>query len=65
VQVSVNKFKVASAGKQKIYSCASEWAMVSQAEKELTVHQTELSNLQQTIQGLINHMQTVINTMQQ
>lgn len=65
VQLSVNKFKVASAGKQKIYSCSSEWAMVSQAEKELTAHQSDLSNLQQTIQGLINHMQTVINTMQQ
>lgn len=64
VQLIVNKFKVYTVGKQKIYSCASDWSFVSQAEKEMTEQQNELSSLQQNIQGLINHMQSVINTMQ-
>ena len=65
VQLCVNKFKISSAGKQIIYSCASDWEMVNKAEKDITAKQADLNNLQQNIQSLINHMQTVINTMQQ
>ena len=65
MQLCVNKFKISSAGKQIIYSCASDWEIVNKAEKDITAKQADLNNLQQNIQSLINHMQTVINTMQQ
>jgi hypothetical protein len=64
VQDAINEFKQKTSGKQKIYSCSSEWTIVTNAESKVTVQQGELTNLQQNIQGLAAHMQQVVSTMQ-
>ncbi len=63
VQNAVNEFKQKTAGKQKIYSCSSDFAIVTDAENKVRAQQNELGNLQQNIQGVVAHMQQVISTM--
>ena len=64
VQDAIYEFKQKTTGKQKIYSCSSEWTIVTNAESKVKAQQGELSNLQQNIQGLAAHMQQVVSTIQ-
>jgi hypothetical protein len=58
-----DQFKGSTTGKQKIYSCSPDWEVVLQAEKDMLAGQMELVAMQQRIQTLVNHMQSIINTM--
>ena len=63
MKTASDQFNASTAGKQKIYSCSKDWEIVLQAEKEMSARQKELLEMQQRIQALVNHMQSVINTM--
>ncbi len=63
MKTASEQFNASTAGKQKIYSCSKDWEIVLQAEKEMSARQKELIDMQQRIQVLVNHMQSVINTM--
>ena len=63
MKAASDQFNASTAGKQKIYSCSKDWEIVLQAEKEMSARQKELIDMQQRIQVLVNHMQSVINTM--
>ena len=63
MKTASEKFNASTAGKQKIYSCSKDWEIVLQAEKEMSSRQKELIDMQQRILALVNHMQSVINTL--
>jgi len=63
MKTTSDQFNASTVGKQKIYSCSKDWEIVLQAEKEMSARQKELLDMQQRIQVLVNHMQSVINTM--
>jgi hypothetical protein len=63
VQNTINEFKQKTTGKQKIYSCSSDWTIVTDTESKVASQQLELNGLQQKIQSIINHIQEVGNSM--
>lgn len=60
LQMAVNSFKTNTQGKSKIYSCSSDWKVVSDAEIAVNTQQKEANALQQSIQTTATHLQTVV-----
>ena len=65
LQMAVNSFKTNTQGKTKIYSCSSDWKIVSDAETAVNAQQKEANALQQSIQTTATHMQTVVQALGQ
>jgi hypothetical protein len=47
-------------GKTKIYSCSTDWKIVSDAETAVNAQQKEANALQQSIQTTATHLQTLV-----
>jgi len=60
LQMAVNSFKTNTQGKTKIYSCSSDWKIVSDAETTVNAQQKEANALQQSIQTTATHLQTLV-----
>ncbi|MFA9220264.1 MAG: hypothetical protein ACEQSL_03655 [Sediminibacterium sp.] len=60
LQMAVNAFKTGTQGKTKIYSCSSDWKIVSDAETAVNAQQKEANALQQSIQTTATHLQTLV-----
>jgi DNA repair exonuclease SbcCD ATPase subunit len=60
LQMAVNAFKTNTQGKTKIYSCSSDWKVVTDAENAVNTQQKEANALQQSIQTTATHLQTVV-----
>jgi division protein CdvB (Snf7/Vps24/ESCRT-III family) len=60
LQMAVNAFKTNTQGKTKIYSCSSDWKIVTEAENAVNAQQKEANALQQSIQTTATHLQTLI-----
>ena len=60
LQMAVNSFKTNTQGKTKIYSCSSDWKIVSDAETAVNAQQKEANALQQSIQTTATHLQTLV-----
>ena len=60
LQMAVNAFKTSTQGKTKIYSCSSDWKVVSDAETAVNAQQKEANALQQSIQTTATHLQTLV-----
>jgi hypothetical protein len=60
LQMAVNTFKTNTQGKTKIYSCSSDWKIVTEAETAVNAQQKEANALQQSIQTTATHLQTVV-----
>jgi hypothetical protein len=60
LQMAVNSFKTNTQGKTKIYSCSSDWKIVSDAEAAVNAQQKEANALQQSIQTTATHLQTLV-----
>lgn len=60
LQMAVNAFKTNTQGKTKIYSCSSDWKVVSEAEAAVNAQQKEANALQQSIQTTATHLQSVV-----
>jgi hypothetical protein len=58
--MAVNSFKTNTQGKTKIYSCSSDWKVVTDAEAAVNAQQKEANALQQSIQTTATHLQTLI-----
>lgn len=64
IQKAVDQFKKETKGKQKIYSCSSDWDSVMRVESTISSQQTEISNLQNKIQSIALEIQNTINTLE-
>jgi septation ring formation regulator EzrA len=60
LQMAVNSFKTNTPGKTKIYSCSSDWKVVTDAETAVNAQQKEANALQQSIQTTATHLQTLV-----
>ena len=60
LQMAVNSFKTNTQGKTKIYSCSSDWKIVTDAETAVNAQQKEANALQQSIQTTATHLQTLV-----
>jgi len=60
LQMAVNSFKTNTQGKTKIYSCSSDWKVVTVAETAVNAQQKEANALQQSIQTTATHLQTLV-----
>jgi hypothetical protein len=60
LQMAVNSFKTNTQGKTKIYSCSTDWKIVSDAETAVNTQQKEANALQQSIQTTAAHLQTLV-----
>lgn len=60
LQMAVNAFKTNTQGKTKIYSCSSDWKVVTDAETTVNAQQKEANALQQSIQTTATHLQTIV-----
>jgi hypothetical protein len=60
LQMAVNSFKTNTQGKTKIYSCSSDWKVVTDAETAVNAQQKEANALQQSIQTTATHLQTLV-----
>lgn len=65
LQMAVNSFKTNTQGKTKIYSCSTDWKVVTDAETAVNVQQKEANALQQSIQTTATHLQTVVQALGQ
>ncbi len=65
LQLAVNAFKTGTQGKTKIYSCSSDWKIVSDAETAVNAQQKEANALQQSIQTTATHLQSVVQALGQ
>ena len=65
LQMTVNGFKANTQGKTKIYSCSSDWNVVSEAEAAVNAQQKEANALQQSIQTTATHLQSVVIALRQ
>jgi hypothetical protein len=52
-------------GKTKIYSCSTDWKVVTDAETAVNAQQKETNALQQSIQTTATHLQTVVQALGQ
>ena len=64
IQNAINQFKKETKGKQKIYSCSSDWESVIRVESAMASQQKELSNLQNKIQTIALEIQNTVNTLE-
>lgn len=64
IQKAVDQFKKETKGKQKIYSCSSDWDSVLRVESAISSQQTEISNLQNKIQSIALEIQNTVNTLE-
>ena len=60
LQMAVNAFKTSTQGKTRIYSCSSDWKIVSDTETAVNAQQKEAYALQQSIQTTATHLQTIV-----
>jgi hypothetical protein len=60
LQMTVNGFKANTQGMTKIYSCSSDWKVVSEAEAAVNTQQKEANALQQSIQTTTTHLQSLV-----
>ena len=60
LQMAVNSFKTNTQGKTKIYSCSTDWKIVSDTETAVNAQQKETNALQQSIQTTATHLQTIV-----
>jgi septation ring formation regulator EzrA len=60
LQMAVNSFKTNTQGKTKIYSCSSDWKVVTDAETAVNAQQKVANALQQSIQTTATHLQTLV-----
>jgi uncharacterized protein YoxC len=60
LQMAVNSFKTNTQGKTSIYSCSSDWKVVTDAETAVNTQQKEANALQQSIQTTATHLQTLV-----
>jgi len=60
LQMTVNGFKANTQGMTKIYSCSSNWKVVSEAEAAVNTQQKEANALQQSIQTTATHLQSIV-----
>jgi hypothetical protein len=60
LQMTVNGFKANTQGMTKIYSCSSDWKVVSEAEAAVNTQQKEANALQQSIQTTTTHLQSIV-----
>lgn len=60
LQMTVNGFKANTQGMTKIYSCSSNWKVVSEAEAAVNAQQKEANALQQSIQTTTTHLQSLV-----
>jgi predicted nucleic acid-binding Zn-ribbon protein len=60
LQMAVNSFITNTQGKTKIYSCSTDWKIVSDAEAAVNTQQKEANALQQSIQTTATHLQTLV-----
>ena len=65
LQMAVNAFKTSTQGKTKIYSCSTDWKVVTDAETAVNAQQKEANALQQSIQTTATHLQTVVQALGQ
>ena len=52
-------------GKTKIYSCSTDWKIVSDAKTAVNTPQKEANALQQSIQTTATHLQTLVQALGQ
>ena len=64
IQKAVDEFKKESKGKQKIYSCSSDYDSVLRVESAISGQQIEINNLQNKIQSIALEIQNTINTLE-
>lgn len=65
LQLAVNAFKTGTQGKSKIYSCSSDWKIITDAEAAVSAQQKEANALQQSIQTTATHLQSVVQALGQ
>lgn len=65
LQLAVNAFKTSTEGKTKIYSCSSDWKVVTDTEAAVATQQKEANALQQSIQTTATHLQSVVQALGQ
>lgn len=62
---AITDFKSATIGKEKIYSCSSDWSIVNTCNSSLSKSQADLNGIQARINATAAHMQGVIDSMKQ
>ena len=65
LQMAVNSFKTNTLGKTKIYSCSTDWKVVTDAETAVNAQQKEANALQQSIQTTATHLQGIAQALGQ
>ena len=65
LQMAVSAFKTGTQDKTEIYSCSSDWKIVSDTETAVNAQQKEANALQQSIQTTATHLQTVVQALGQ
>ena len=63
IEQSTKTFSNQTNGKTKVYSCSNEWESVNKVTNDLQNYQNDLSAIQASVQGLVQHMQTVIDSL--
>jgi hypothetical protein len=63
IEQSTTIFANQTNGKIKVYSCSNEWESVNNVTRDLQKHQNDLGSLQASVQGLVQHMQTVLDSL--
>jgi len=61
---AVNQFKGETRGKQKIYSCSSDWEIVLRVESAIAAEQKELQNVQTKLVEIAAQIQNTVNTLE-
>jgi predicted nucleic acid-binding Zn-ribbon protein len=65
LQMAVSAFKTSTKGKTKIYSCSSDWKVVTDTETAVKTQQKEANALQQSIQTTATHLQSIVQALGQ
>jgi len=61
IEQSAASFKNQTNGKTKVYSCSNEWESVNKVTNDFKKYETDLGSLQLTVQGLVQHMQSILD----
>jgi hypothetical protein len=61
---AINQFKRETRGKQKIYSCSSDWEIVLRVESAVAAEQKELQNVQSKLVEIAAQIQNTVNTLE-
>jgi archaellum component FlaC len=63
IEESATSFKNQTNGKTKVYSCSNEWESVNKVTSDFKNYENDLGTLQATVQGLVQHMQSILDTL--